>query len=74
MDANNLENAVKTVKTEAEKAKKKFTQSIDLVVVTKPRRSKGDEPVDAVVFLPNQTRDIKTCAFVDKDMSTQATG
>lgn len=74
MDATNLENAVKTVKTEAEKAAKKFTQSVDLVIVTKSRRSKGDEPVDAVVFLPNQTRDIKTCAFVDKDMSTQANG
>ncbi len=74
MDAQNLENAVKAVKKEAEKSKKKFNQSIDLVIITKPRRAKSEEAIDTVVYLPNKVRDVKTCAFVDKDMSTQSQG
>lgn len=72
MDAQSLDRAVKEVKTQAEKSKKKFNQSIDLVVITRPRKSKSEEPIDTVVYLPNKVREVKTCAFVDKDMSTQS--
>ncbi len=74
MDAQSLEKAVTEVKKEAEKSKKKFNQSIDLVIITKPRKSKAEEPVDSIVYLPNKVREVKTCAFVDKDMSTQSSG
>ncbi len=74
MDTVDIERAVVGVKQEIDKAKKKFKQSIDLVIVTKPRRSKSEEPVNTIAFLPNIVGDVKTCAFVDKDMITQSTG
>lgn len=74
MDTQTLAKAVATVKEEAEKSKKKFTQAINLVIITKARKSKTEEPIDTVVYLPKKVREMKTCAFVDKDMSTQANG
>jgi ribosomal protein L1 len=74
MDTQSLAKAVVEVKKEAEKSKKKFSQSIDLIIILKPRKSKSEEALDTLIYLPNKVREIKTCAFVDKDMSTQATG
>ncbi len=74
MDIVDIERAVVEVKQEIEKTKKKFKQSIDLVIVTKPRKSKSEEPLNSIAFLPNTVKEIKTCAFVDKDMVTQAAG
>jgi large subunit ribosomal protein L1 len=74
MDANRFADAVKKVKEQIAASKKKFTQSIDLVVILKPRKMKNEAPIDAVAYLPNKVSDIKTCAFVDKDIVTQANG
>ena len=74
MDTVTIEKAIVETKQEIEKAKRKFKQSIDLVIITKPRKSKSEEAVDTLAFLPNSVNEIKTCAFVDKDMMTQATG
>ena len=74
MDAQSFDKGVKEVKKEAEKSKKKFTQSVDLVIITRQRKSKSEVPIDSIVYLPNKVKDVKTCAFVDKDMSTQSQG
>ena len=74
MDADSVKNAIKAVKEETVKGGKKFKQSIDLVIVTKQRSSKSEEPIDATIYLQHPVREVKTCAFVDKDMVTQASG
>lgn len=72
MDAQALDKAVKEVKEQAVKSGKKFNQAIDLVIITRPRKSKTEQPIDTVVSLPTQVRQVNACAFVDKDMSVQA--
>jgi ribosomal protein L1 len=74
MDAQSFDKGIKEVKKAAEKSKKKFTQSIDLIIITRQRKAKSDVPVDSIVYLPNKVEDVKTCVFVDKDMSTQSQG
>ena len=74
MEQAQIEAALSTVKGEIAEKARKFTQAIDLIIVTKPPRAKTDVKIDTVTNLPRATSVIKTCAFIDKDMSTQAGG
>lgn len=72
MDKENVERAIQEVKKEIESNKKKFKQSIDFIVILRPRKSKSDVPIDSVLSLPNKVNEVKTCAFVDKDIVVKA--
>ncbi len=72
MEKGNVEKALVDVYKEIAENKKKFKQSIDFIVVLRPRKNKSEVPIDAVVTIPNKVNEIKTCAFVDKDMTTKA--
>lgn len=74
MDTDSVKNAIKAVKENIAKEGKKFKQSIDLVIVTKSRVSKSEETIDSVLYLQHPVKDVKTCAFVDKDMVTRTVG
>jgi ribosomal protein L1 len=74
MEKENVEKALTEVLKEIDENKKKFKQSIDFITVLRPRKNKSETPLDSVVSLPNNVREIKTCAFVDKDMITKANG
>ncbi len=72
MDKENVENALKEVIKDLGENKKKFKQSIDFIVVLRPRKNKSEVPIDGVLSLPSAVNEIKTCAFVDKDISVKA--
>ncbi len=72
MDKENVENALKEAMKEIAENKKKFKQSIDFIMVLRPRKNKSEVPIDGVISLPNKVKDIKTCAFVDKDLVVKA--
>ncbi|MCL4391631.1 MAG: hypothetical protein M1284_01530 [Candidatus Parvarchaeota archaeon] len=72
MEKENIEKALSEVLKGIEENKKKFKQSIDFIVILRPRKNKSETPIDAVVTLPHKVREIKTCAFVDKDLITKA--
>ncbi len=72
MEDSSILKAISNVKQEIKEAGKKLKQSIDLVIILKPRKSKSDTPIDTVVSLPVKVKDIKSCAFVDKDLQVAA--
>ncbi len=72
MDRENFDKAIKEALNNVAENKKKFKQSIDLVIVLRPRKNKSEVPIDGVVSLPNKVNEIKTCAFVDKDLVVKA--
>ena len=74
MEKENAEKALAEVLKEIEEKKRKFRQSIDFIMVLRPRKNKSETPLDSVISLPNKVREVKTCAFVDKDMITKANG
>jgi ribosomal protein L1 len=73
MDKESIKKALEEVVKEVSENKRKFTQSVDFIMVLRPRKTKSDVPVDGVLALPNHVKDIKTCAFVDKDLVVKAT-
>lgn len=75
MEEEAIKKALARLREEADKNKKKFSQSIDLVITLRASKSKAkDVPLDFVVDLPHKVRETRTCAFIDKDLQVQAAG
>lgn len=72
MEKENVEKALEEVFKEIDENQKKFKQSVDFIAVLRPRKTKSDTPIDSAVELPNKVKEVKTCAFVDKDLITKA--
>ncbi|MCW1301719.1 MAG: hypothetical protein OH316_01105 [Candidatus Parvarchaeota archaeon] len=69
METGLLEEAIKKVKESAKG--RKFTQSIDLIMVFKKKSEKEKINVDLLLHLPHRIKDIKTCAFVGDDIPSE---
>ncbi len=75
MEKDSLEKALVKLREDAKKSDKKFTQSIDLIITLKAIKSKSqNSSIDAVTHLPHKVKEVKTCAFIDKDMQVQSAG
>ena len=53
MEKENVEKALTDVLKEIDENKRKFKQSIDFIMVLRPRKNKSETPLDSVLSLPN---------------------
>lgn len=66
MEIKSLEEAIKKTKESAND--RKFTQSIDLVIVLSKKSEKEKIVVDQLIRLPHRVKDVKTCVFAGDDI------